>query len=97
MSTCIHALDIGVIVLTLRIETITLARFGTRCRPHQQAGPGPDTSPLISANRRTGDCSDGCSNHRVAQGGIFAAPPYLLRRKVAALQIAGAKIIDRFA
>jgi len=69
MASTVHALNVGVVVLSLGTIGRTLGRVGTDRRAKQQAGTRADTSaPVPTANGRTGSRANESADHRTTYG-----------------------------
>jgi len=90
----VHALDIDVVVLSLRSIALTLCRVGATHAADQQAGTGTDTgTPMVAADRCTCHGTNNCSDHGIAYGWIIVWAAHLLRGVLTALHVVVAECV----
>ena len=100
MALGIHALDIGVVVLSLAAITGTARRIRANRTSDQQASASTHRSALIAANGSTGYCANRCAdssttNRCLIRRLLAASPTDLCHSKVTANIIIGTETLSR--
>jgi len=88
----VHALNVGLIILTLRTITGTPVSLCTDNAAEQQSNARTDPGALVPADGRSGYGANGRPDDRAAHTWIVNQATYLLRGILAALQLIPAEI-----